>query len=69
VLVVSRAGWPDQIASDHRVATLAEAALLHSGRPTVVTVGIGATAIVGIGTGSTSSRKIGGFVPSASPQQ
>ncbi len=44
VLVVSRAGWPDQIASDHDVATLAEAALLHSGRPTVVTVGVGATA-------------------------
>ena len=42
VLVTSRAGWPDQIASDHRVATLAEAALLHSGRPTVVTVGVGA---------------------------
>jgi uroporphyrin-III C-methyltransferase len=45
VLVVSRAGWPDQIASDHRVASLAEAALLHSGRPTVVTVGVGATAV------------------------
>jgi uroporphyrin-III C-methyltransferase len=45
VLVVSRAGWPDQIASDHRVATLAEAALLHSGRPTVVTVGVGAAPV------------------------
>ncbi len=43
VLVVSRAGWPDQIASDHQIASLAEAALLHSGRPTVVTVGVGAT--------------------------
>jgi uroporphyrin-III C-methyltransferase len=43
VLVVSRAGWPDQIASTHVVAALAEAALLHSGRPTVVTVGVGAT--------------------------
>ncbi len=42
VAVVSRAGWPDQIASDHRVGTLAEAALLHAGRPTVVTVGVGA---------------------------
>jgi uroporphyrin-III C-methyltransferase len=47
VLVVSRAGWPDQIASDHSVASLAEAALLHSGRPTVVTVGVGATAVTG----------------------
>ena len=45
VLVVSRAGWPDQCASEHRVATLAEAAMLHAGRPAVVTVGIGATAV------------------------
>jgi uroporphyrin-III C-methyltransferase len=43
VVVVSRAGWPDQLASDHRVDTLAEAVLLHSGRPAVVTVGVGAT--------------------------
>jgi uroporphyrin-III C-methyltransferase len=42
VLVVSRAGWPDQIASDHTVASLAEASVLHAGRPTVVTVGVGA---------------------------
>jgi uroporphyrin-III C-methyltransferase len=42
VLVVSRAGWPDQLQSDHRAATLAEAAVLHAGRPTVVTVGVGA---------------------------
>jgi uroporphyrin-III C-methyltransferase len=42
VCVVSRAGWADQLCSDHQVATLAEAALLHSGRPTVVTVGVGA---------------------------
>jgi uroporphyrin-III C-methyltransferase len=42
VLLVSRAGWPDQLHSDHRVATLAEAAVLHAGRPTVVTVGVGA---------------------------
>lgn len=45
VAVVSRAGWPDQIGSDHTVATLAQAALLHSGRPTVVTVGVGAAAV------------------------
>lgn len=44
--VVSRAGWPDELASDHRVADLAAASLLHAGRPTVVTVGVGATAIV-----------------------
>lgn len=45
VSVVSRAGWPDQIASDHRVDTLAGAALLHGGRPAVVTVGVGAEPI------------------------
>ena len=45
VLVVSRAGWPDQLASDHQVCTLAEAGVLHAGRPTVVTVGIGAMPI------------------------
>jgi uroporphyrin-III C-methyltransferase len=42
VCVVSRAGWPDQLASDHTPASLAEAALLHSSRPAVVTVGAGA---------------------------
>ena len=42
ILVVSRAGWPDQLHSDHLMATLAEAAVLHAGRPTVVTVGVGA---------------------------
>lgn len=45
VCVVSRAGWPDALASQHRVAGLAEAAVLHAGRPTVVTVGAGAVAV------------------------
>ena len=40
--VVSRAGWPDQLQSDHTVATLGHAAMLHAGRPTVVTVGAAA---------------------------
>ena len=40
--VVSRAGWPDQRQSDHNVASLATASVLHAGRPTVVTVGAGA---------------------------
>jgi uroporphyrin-III C-methyltransferase len=43
VAVVSRAGWPDQHGSDHRVDTLAEACVLHGGRPTVVIVGVGAS--------------------------
>jgi uroporphyrin-III C-methyltransferase len=42
VCVVSRAGWSDQLLSDHRVDTLAQAALLHAGRPTIVTVGAAA---------------------------
>lgn len=45
VLVVSRAGWPDQLASDHDLTTLAEAGVLHAGRPTVVTVGVGAAPV------------------------
>jgi uroporphyrin-III C-methyltransferase len=43
VSVVSRAGCPDQLASDHQVASLGEASLLHAGRPTVVIVGVGAS--------------------------
>jgi uroporphyrin-III C-methyltransferase len=40
--VVSRAGWPDQLQSDHHVDALGDATVLHAGRPTVVTVGAGA---------------------------
>ncbi len=42
VSVVSRAGWTDGLASEHRLADLPCAAVLHAGRPTVVTVGAGA---------------------------
>jgi uroporphyrin-III C-methyltransferase len=42
VSVVSRAGWPDQLHSDHTVQNLSQASVLHAGRPTVVTVGAGA---------------------------
>jgi uroporphyrin-III C-methyltransferase len=48
VLVVSRALWPDQIASDHTVATLSAASMLHSARPAVVTVGVGASALASV---------------------
>lgn len=48
VCVVSRAGWPDQWCSDHNVATLPRASLLHAGRPTIVTVGAGAQALTNI---------------------
>ena len=40
--IVSRAGWPDQLHSDHHVDALARATVLHAGRPTVVVVGAGA---------------------------
>lgn len=43
--VVSRAGWPDALHSDHNVQDLAQAGLLHTGRPTIVTVGAGARAL------------------------
>ncbi|EHR71045.1 uroporphyrin-III C-methyltransferase [Burkholderiales bacterium JOSHI_001] len=46
VMVVSRAGWPDQLATDGSLDKLPAAALLHAGRPTVVTVGVGATPAV-----------------------
>ncbi len=46
-LVVSRAGWPDQIATEHSVATLGDATVLHAGRPTIVTVGVGAMPVAG----------------------
>jgi uroporphyrin-III C-methyltransferase len=42
VSVVSRAGWPDALASDHTLSELGAASVLHAGRPTVVTVGAGA---------------------------
>ena len=45
VCVVSRAGWPDALISEHPVATLADAAALHADRPAVVTVGAGACAL------------------------
>ncbi len=44
--VVSRAGCVDMRHTDHDVADLAHASLLHAGRPTVVTVGAGAAAVV-----------------------
>ena len=65
VSVVSRAGWPDMRHTVHTVSTLDEASSVHAGRPTLVTVGAGATAIpdaplthitlCGEGTGSTEA--------------
>ncbi|MBW8894215.1 MAG: hypothetical protein JF617_19720, partial [Burkholderiales bacterium] len=44
-LVVSRAGCADALTSEHALADLARVALLHRGRPTVVTVGTGASCV------------------------
>jgi uroporphyrin-III C-methyltransferase len=46
VCVVSRAGWPDQLVSEHEVGTLPSACVVHSGRPAVVTVGVGARPVL-----------------------
>ena len=42
VAVTSKAGSPDALSSDHQVASLGAASMLHKGRPTIVTVGAGA---------------------------
>jgi uroporphyrin-III C-methyltransferase len=56
VSVVSRAGWPDALATQHQVAGLADAAQQHAGRPAVVTVGAGANPVVtAYSPGSTST--------------
>jgi uroporphyrin-III C-methyltransferase len=60
-LVVSRAGWPDRLHSEHRVGDLGRAALLHAGRPTVVTVGAGAAALHR--ENPAGPRKMPGFAP------
>jgi uroporphyrin-III C-methyltransferase len=52
VCVVSRAGCADQLVSEHRLATLAQATVLHAGRPTVVTVGIAAGAVIAVRGGA-----------------
>ena len=57
VCVVSRAGWPDSVASDHALADLAAAAVLHAGRPTVVTVGAGAARVARVDAASTPASK------------
>lgn len=45
VSVISRAGWPDALHSDHLLKDLAAASDMHAGRPTAVIVGVGAAPI------------------------
>jgi uroporphyrin-III C-methyltransferase len=67
VSVVSRAGWPDSLASEHRLADLAAAALLHAGRPTVVTVGAGAVAVTAIAPRDRSAAPTPAETPGLAP--
>lgn len=57
-LVVSRAGCADALVSEQPLADLARAALLHRGRPTVVTVGAGAAVVGDQGAAESPSNKI-----------
>lgn len=59
VSVVSRAGWPDQLHSDHAIATLAQASLLHAGRPAVVVVGAGAAPLPAVAPTQAETRRAG----------
>ncbi|WP_343631281.1 uroporphyrinogen-III C-methyltransferase [Roseateles sp.] len=47
VSVVSRAGCADALSSEHDIAALGAASMLHKGRPTVVIVGAGAAPLTG----------------------
>ena len=55
VCVVSRAGWPDALVSSHDLTTLGQATVLHAGRPTVVTVGAGASSVANLSRPGTES--------------
>ena len=59
VSVVSRAGWPDQLHSDHAIVTLAQASLLHAGRPAVVVVGAGAAPLPAVAPTQAESHRDG----------
>lgn len=48
VSVVSRAGCADALSSEHDIASLGAASMLHKGRPTVVIVGAGAAPLSGV---------------------
>jgi len=67
-LVVSRAGWPDQLASEHAIATLGDATVLHSGRPTIVTVGVGAAALGAATLGAATDDARAATPPAPTPE-
>lgn len=57
-LVVSRAGWPDQLRTDHSLGELGRAALLHGGRPAVVTLGAGAVPVNAAAAATRGARRV-----------
>lgn len=68
VLVVSRAGWPDALTSSHSVANLAQACVLHAGRPAVVTVGVGARPVAAAEAGPVApATRAAASAPEARP--
>jgi len=63
VYVVSRAGWPDELHSDHTIASLGRASVLHAGRPTVVTVGAGAAPLRAAASAAESRASVEAGIP------
>lgn len=59
--VVSNAGAADALCSQHRLDALAAASVLHAGRPLVVTVGVGATAVAP--AAAAVAREANGLIP------
>ena len=66
--VVSRAGWPDELSTDHRVDTLDRASMLHAGRPTVVVVGAGAQPLPAARAGHVDGSRRPSVLGQASPE-
>jgi uroporphyrin-III C-methyltransferase len=67
VAVVSRAGCADAVASEHRLDGLAAASVLHAGRPAVVTVGVGATAVASAPQPGAEANTAQGRAPAHAP--
>lgn len=69
VSVVSRAGCADALASEHEVATLGAASMLHRGRPTVVVVGAGAAPLGTTVPALPDRKSVTGASPATAPER
>ena len=69
VSVVSRAGCADALASEHEVATLGAASMLHRGRPTVVVVGAGAAPLGTAGAAVPDRASVTAASPATAPER